>query len=192
MQHDHESTQFNSMVCWCCNWCNASMVAAGPAHNLDLFGKERSMTTKSNKTKTPAKRTKPGSQDRAVISQLVLDGMRGGLSAFKACQAAGVPNSTFLRWVDDDATLAENYARAREDLIERMATEIMEISDQDVGVAVDGKKDWAAVQKHRLQVDTRKWLLSKLAPKKFGDKIEVSGDPANPLVQRIERVVVKA
>jgi hypothetical protein len=68
----------------------------------------------------------------------------------------------------------------------------MEISDQDVGVAVDGKKDWAAVQKHRLQVDTRKWLLSKLAPKKFGDKIEVSGDPANPLVQRIERVVVKS
>jgi hypothetical protein len=48
------------------------------------------------------------------------------------------------------------------------------------------------VQKQRLQVDTRKWLLSKLAPKKFGDKIEVSGDPANPLVQRIERVVVKA
>ena len=138
------------------------------------------------------KRTKPGSEDRATVSQLVLDGMRSGLSAFKACQAAGVPQSTFSRWVDDDVTLAENYARAREDLIERMATEIMEISDQDVGVAVDGKKDWAAVQKHRLQVDTRKWLLSKLAPKKFGDKIEVSGDPANPLVQRIERVVVKA
>jgi hypothetical protein len=168
------------------------MVAAGPAHSLDLFGKERSMTTKTHKAKAPAKRTKPGSEDRAVISQMVLEGMRGGLSAFKACQAAGVPNSTFLRWVDDDATLAENYARAREDLIERMATEIMEISDQDVGVAVDGKKDWAAVQKHRLQVDTRKWLLSKLAPKKFGDKIEVSGDPENPLVQRIERVVVKA
>ena len=153
------------------------------------------MTTKTHKAKAPAKpakRTKPGSEDRAVISQMVLDGMRSGLSAFKACQAAGVPQSTFSRWVDDDATLAENYARAREDLIERMATEIMEISDQDVGVAVDGKKDWAAVQKHRLQVDTRKWLLSKLAPKKFGDKIEVSGDPANPLVQRIERVVVKA
>ena len=88
--------------------------------------------------------------------------------------------------------MAGNYGDAREGRIERMATEIMEISDQDVGVAVDGKKDWAAGQKHRLQVDTRKWLLSKMAPKKFGDKIEVSGDPANPLVQRIERVVVKA
>jgi hypothetical protein len=73
-----------------------------------------------------------------------------------------------------------------------MAQEVLELSDSDVGLLPDGKKDWAAVQKHKLQVDTRKWLLSKLAPKKYGDKIEVSGDPANPLVQRIERVVVKA
>jgi hypothetical protein len=138
------------------------------------------------------KRTKPGSEDRAIISQMVLDGMRSGLSAFKACQAAGVPQSTFSRWVDEDAILAENYTRAREDLIERMANEVLELSDEDVGLQPDGKKDWAAVQKHKLQVDTRKWLLSKLAPKKYGDKIEVSGDPTNPLVQRIERVIVKA
>lgn len=141
--------------------------------------------------KSTTKRTKPGSEERSLISKMVLDGMRSGLSAFKACQEAGIPQSTFLRWVDDDAILAENYARAREDLIERIATEIMDISDQDVGMAVDGKRDWAAVQKHRLQVDTRKWLLSKLAPKKFGDRLELSGDPANPLVQRIERVIVK-
>jgi len=40
-------------------------------------------------------------------------------------------------------------------------------------------------------VDTRKWLLSKLAPKKWGDKLELSGDPENPLLQKIERVIVK-
>ena len=137
------------------------------------------------------KRTKPGSEDRAIISQMVLDGMRSGLSAFKACQAAGVPQSTFSRWVDEDAILAENYTRAREDLIERMAQEVLELSDSDVGFLPDGKKDWAAVQKHKLQVDTRKWLLSKLAPKKYGEKLEVSGDPSSPLVQRIERVIVK-
>jgi hypothetical protein len=138
------------------------------------------------------KRTKPGSEDRAQISALVLKGMRNGLSALKACEAAGVHQSTFNTWLNDDDALAVDYARAREDLIERMAQEVLELSDSDVGLLPDGKKDWAAVQKHKLQVDTRKWLLSKLAPKKFGDKIEVSGDPANPLVQRIERVVVKA
>jgi len=131
-------------------------------------------------------------RDKDAISQTVLQGMRNGLSCFKACEAAGVPNSTFMRWVDSDAKLAESYAHAREDLIERMAQEVLELADSDVPETGEGKKDWQAIQKHKLQVDTRKWLLSKLAPKRYGDKLEVSGDPANPLVQRIERVVVKA
>ena len=143
------------------------------------------MTTKTHKTK-------PGSPDRCKLADMVLEGMRGGLSTFKACAAVGVHHSTFIGWVGEDAELANNYARAREDLIERIANEVIELSDVDVGLQPDGKKDWAAVQKHKLQVDTRKWLLSKLAPKKYGEKLEVSGDPANPLVQRIERVVVKS
>lgn len=139
-----------------------------------------------------SKRTTPGSPERAQVAETVLEGMRDGLSAHKACQAAGVPQSTFCRWVDEDADLAERYARARDDLIERMAAEVLEISDADVPELVDGKKDWAAVQKHRLQVDSRKWLLSKLAPKKYGDKMTLAGDAENPVaVERIERVIVK-
>jgi hypothetical protein len=130
--------------------------------------------------------------DKERISAQVLEGMHSGLSALKACQAAGVHQSTFNTWLNDDAKLAVEYARAREDLIERMAQEVLELSDSDVGTTPDGKKDWAAIQKHKLQVDSRKWLLSKLAPKKYGDKLEVSGDAANPLVTRIERVVVKS
>lgn len=148
------------------------------------------MTTKSHKAKAP---TKAKSQDRATLAKKVLEGMHGGLSCFKACQAAGVPHSTFIGWVNVDQELADRYTRAREELIERMAQEVLELSDVDVGLQPDGKRDWAAVQKHRLQVDTRKWLLSKLAPKKFGDKLELSGDPDRPLaIQKIERVVVKA
>jgi hypothetical protein len=138
------------------------------------------------------KRTKPDSEDRAKVANLVLAGMRSGLSTFKSCAAVGVHHSTFLGWVGEDAELANNYAHAREDLIERIASEVMELADSEVPETGDGKKDWQAIQKHKLQVDTRKWLLSKLAPKKYGDKLEVSGDPSNPLVQRIERVVVKS
>jgi hypothetical protein len=146
-------------------------------------------TAKTTKAKKP---TKPGSQDRAALAKKVLEGMHGGLSCFKACQAAGVPHSTFIGWVNVDQELADRYTRAREELIERMAQEVLELSDMDVGLQPDGKKDWAAVQKHKLQVDTRKWLLSKLAPKKFGDKLELTGDPDRPLaIQKIERVVVK-
>ena len=149
------------------------------------------MTTKTHEKKAPVKRTTPGSEDRAKISAVVLAGMRGGLSALKACQAANVSHSTFLGWVKDDAALADNYAHAREDLIERMASEVLELSDSDVGFLPDGKKDWAAVQKHKLQVDTRKWLLSKLAPKKYGDKLEVSGDEKSPLAMGITVNFVK-
>jgi hypothetical protein len=147
------------------------------------------MTTKTHKPKAP---TKPGSPDRRKIADLVLAGMRGGMSTFKSCAAAGVHHSTFVGWVGEDTELANNYARAREDLIERIANEVIELSDVDVGLQPDGKKDWAAVQKHKLQVDTRKWLLSKLAPKKYGEKLELTGDPDRPLaIQKIERVVVK-
>jgi hypothetical protein len=149
------------------------------------------MTTKSHKPKAAAKPRPSKYENKADICALVLSGMRGGLSAFKACEAAGVPHSTFLEWIRDDAELANSYARAREDLIERIANEVIELSDADVGLQPDGKKDWAAVQKHKLQVDTRKWLLSKLAPKKYGDKLELTGDPDRPLaIQKIERVVV--
>lgn len=146
------------------------------------------MATKKVK---PEKATKP-KRDKDVICQTVLQGMRDGLSAFKACKAVGVPQSTFNRWVDADAKLAEDYAHAREDLIERMANEVLELADSEVPETGDGKRDWQAIQQRKLQVDSRKWLLSKLAPKKYGDKLEVSGDAANPLVTRIERVVVKS
>jgi hypothetical protein len=137
------------------------------------------------------KRTKPGSPERAEIAEKVIKAMDSGMSCFKACQQAGIPMQTFTRWAEEDAALAEAYARARENFVERIANEVMELSDVDVGETPDGRKDWAAVQKHKLQVDTRKWLLSKLAPKKYGEKIEISGDKESPLVHRIERVVVK-
>lgn len=149
----------------------------------------------ATQSKTPVKqtRTKKGSEDRAKISSKVLSGMSSGLSCFKACKAAGVPHSTFLSWVDQDRELADRYARAREDLIEHIATETIDIADAPVGSNDNGSTDSGAVQKQRLQVDTRKWLLARLAPKKYGDKLELAGDPQRPLsIERIERVVINA
>jgi hypothetical protein len=116
----------------------------------------------------------------------------GAQSCYKACQAAGVAIGTFYEWVNSDALLAERYAQARNSLIEHIAAEAMAIADEPAALLPTGAIDSAAVQKQRLQIDTRKWLLSKLAPKKYGDKIEVSGDAENPLaIKTIERVVVK-
>jgi hypothetical protein len=126
-------------------------------------------------------RTQPKSPERKELADKVLDGMRKGKSAHMACLAVGLPQSTFSRWVDEDAELAERYARAREDLIEHMAAETLAIADAPVGSTEHGTTDNGAVQKQRLQVDTRKWLLSKLAPKKYGDQLTLSGNDKAPI-----------
>lgn len=129
--------------------------------------------------------------EREIIARQIFNEMRQGLSAYKACLKVGVPQGTFNGWLNEDAELAEDYARAREELHEFIAAEIIAIADAPVPSNDKGGVDPGAIQKQRLQVDARKWLLSKLAPKKWGDKIEVSGDSENPLkIERIERVVV--
>lgn len=106
-------------------------------------------------------------------TEAVLSGMRDGLSLRKACEAAGVNKSTFLLWVDGDKALADQYARAREAMLDAQAEELDEIGD-------DAAKAETAVEVAglRLKSDNRKWLLSKLAAKKYGDKVEtvLSGD----------------
>lgn len=122
----------------------------------------------------------------------VLAGMRNGLSLRQSSENANVKAQTFLSWVDQDKDLSEQYARARSDMIDKIADDIIKIADEEMIPTGEGKVDNAMVQKQRLRVDTRKWLLSKLAPKKYGDKLELSGDDKSPLtIQRIERVIVK-
>jgi hypothetical protein len=122
----------------------------------------------------------------------VLAQMREGKSLRQSAESAGVARQTFLDWVDKDEELAGQYAHARAAMIDKIADDIMLIADEDLIPTGEGKVDSAMVQKQRLRVDTRKWLLSKLAPKKYGDKLELSGDEQAPVsIQRIERVILK-
>jgi hypothetical protein len=54
-----------------------------------------------------------------------------------------------------------------------MADEILELADAPVPVLDNGATDNALVRQRQLQVDTRKWFLSKLAPKVYGDRLDV-------------------
>ena len=82
---------------------------------------------------------------------------------------------------------SEKYARAREAQMELMAAQIVDIAEENPMTTIPGKHgdyeavDSAAIQRNRLRVDTRKWLMSKLAPKKYGDRTVLAGDPENPL-----------
>tara|TARA_R110000744_G_scaffold130273_1_gene237920 strand:- start:117 stop:533 length:417 start_codon:yes stop_codon:yes gene_type:complete len=122
----------------------------------------------------------------------VLSEMRNGLSLRQSTMKAKIAKQTFLDWVDKDPELSGQYAQARADMIDCLADEIMEIADEKLTPTGDGKVDSAMVQWQKLRMEARKWALSKMAPKKYGDKLELSGDEHAPIpIQRIERVIVK-
>jgi hypothetical protein len=89
--------------------------------------------------------------------------------------------------VKPEGMLADRYAHAREAMIHTIAEEVLQISDTDPISIVDqhgiSRYDSAAVQHQRLRVDSRKWLLSKMMPKVYGDKTtqEVTGANGGPL-----------
>ncbi len=114
---------------------------------------------------------------KAAICAKLADGQ----SLVQALKADGMPSrSHFYEQVAADPEFADMYARAKADGIEAMADDLMAIADEAEvanvtdaeGNVVDLKLDYTAVARNRLRVDTRKWLLAKLAPKKYGDKIE--------------------
>lgn len=96
----------------------------------------------------------------AEICQRIADG-----KSLKTISAEpGMPDDyTILRWLDRHEEFRVQYARARDRRVEKMAEEILSISD-------DPNED---PQSRRVRVDARKWLMSKWAPKKYGDKLEV-------------------
>jgi len=100
------------------------------------------------------------------------------------CIELGTVNRrTFLRWLKTDSGLCHRYVLAREFQQELVAEEMLAIADDGsndtyVDEEVRTRVDHDNIQRSRLRVDTRKWLMSKLAPKKYGDatKVELSGE----------------
>jgi phage terminase small subunit len=93
--------------------------------------------------------------------------------------------STFFRWIRTHKEFQKQYARATEERSEAMAEEILDIAD-DSPNAIKGidRSDNARVQAHRLRVETRKWLMAKMKPKKYGDKLDVTsgGEKVVPIM----------
>lgn len=109
--------------------------------------------------------------------ELICKDLMEGKSVRKSLMGYQMPSSeTFFKWLNEDEEKAKQYTRAKEIGQEALADEIIDIADDSSDTYVDefGNKrvDGASVQKKRLQIDARKWQLSKQNPKKFGDKID--------------------
>jgi hypothetical protein len=91
-----------------------------------------------------------------------------GKSLREICMADGMPTvATVFKWLSEDTVFSEKYTRAREAQQDTYADEITFIADTEPDP-----------QKARVRIDARKWHASKLAPKKYGDKVDLTH--ANP------------
>ena len=91
-----------------------------------------------------------------------------------------MPSSrTFYIWLDSDEEKVKQYARACDDRNEKIVDDILHISDStefDTKIVGDGAEvpnhEW--ISRSKLRVDSRKWLLGKLNPKKYGNTVDIT------------------
>jgi len=144
---------------------------------------------KKKATGSTARTRKPGrpSSFTEAIGIALCAAIAEGMSLRSACALPGMPDvSTVIRWLADEerAEFCAQYARAREDRADLLAEEILQIADDgrnDTQVDEDGNVfiDHDVIARSRLRVDARKWLASKMAPKRYGDKITAEHTGAN-------------
>jgi hypothetical protein len=167
--------------------------------------KKDTKTTKSKKpnTATPKERKKVGrpSGYTQELADAICAQLAEGRSMRTVCNDESMPCMTSVfKWLRENPEFAHQYARAKEESADAMAEEMMDIAD-------DGTNDWMEVfdkegdsigyklngehvQRSRLRIDTRKWLASKLKPKKYSDKVDLNHglQPDNPIVSLLKQV----
>lgn len=90
-------------------------------------------------------------------------------------------SATVFKWRILHKEFGEMYARAKQQQVEALVDEIIEIADdtsQDTLITDEGKEvvNHEHINRSRLRIDTRKWLAAKLAPRVYGDKIQYDGN----------------
>lgn len=144
----------------------------------------------------PAGRPSDYNEEIAAEILTAIATTRVGLATI--CQNEHFPEPrTVYRWLMQNADFCQRYARAKEDSLQILEDELLELADNTrLGEIVTLKGDGTEERKiadmldHRkLQIETRKWLMGKLKPKKYGDRTVLAGDKDAPLgVQLIHSI----
>lgn len=105
----------------------------------------------------------------AKVAEEICERIADGESLRSICGRTAMPSRmTVLRWLEENELFRGRYARAREFQADYMDDRILE-------EAAATTNDNAQAQ--RVKIDAYKWRASKLKPKRYGDKIDVtSGD----------------
>jgi len=97
-------------------------------------------------------------------------------------------HSTIRKWIFENKEFSDKYEMAKQEQADFLADEILEIADDRDGDLIEGQFGTSGnpvnVSRARLQIDARKWVASKLKPKKYGDKLDVTS-AGKSLVQTV-------
>ena len=112
----------------------------------------------------------------------VLAEVTGGKPVRQALKDGKHSARSFYALIAKHEPLAERYVRAKQAQCHAMADEIVELADvcRTGKIVTDSEKDGKStktadmVERTRLQIDSRKWLLSKLLPKVYGDRLDLT------------------
>jgi hypothetical protein len=129
------------------------------------------------------------------IAEEICARLANGESLNRICRDEQMPDRTTVQlWVITDREgFSRKYTRSREIGLDVMAEDLLDIADDgrnDLQVDEEGARhvDMEHINRSRLRVDTRKWYLSKLAPKRYGDTLKLQGDAEAPLKMIVERM----
>ena len=100
-------------------------------------------------------------------AERILELISAGLSTTKVASILGCEESAIRKWAREDNEFGTEYALARDHYHEAIANQLIELSDEARNA------DPALTNAYRLALDTRKWVLSKVLPKKYGDQLNV-------------------
>lgn len=124
------------------------------------------MATKKTK---PANKA-PSASDKlnAIGIEAICKDISDGISLRGWSIANGFVQQTVINWIDADVDRAGHYARAREAREDGKFESLEEIGEQAARA-----KSAVEVAGLRLKADNLKWMLARMSPKKYGDKLEV-------------------
>lgn len=137
-------------------------------------------SSKAPPKKTPKKNGRP-SKYTDKLADKICQMIAQGQSVRSICAKKDmISMQTFFRWLRENDKFREQYARACEERSYMHAEDIIEIADNatnDYMEKLEGDGyifNSENVQRSRLRIDTRKWLMSKLNPKVYGDKLDMT------------------
>lgn len=128
-----------------------------------------------------------GEEDKEATVAYVLDALSEGRLLAEIADELGMKRPTLFAYCHATKALSDAYARAREEGLHVRGERLRALTREEMPRLPSGGIDSAAVAQLRIQVDAEKWVLGKLLPHVYGDKIQTEHSGSLEVVSKDQR-----